>query len=39
MSFISSIIAAVVKKAAELGVGVASAGIMYEPKIPKCLKK
>ena len=39
MSFISSKIAEVVKKAAELGAGGASAGVMYEPKMPKCLKK
>ena len=39
MSFISSIIAAVVKKAAELGAGVASSGMLYESKMPKCLKK
>lgn len=39
MNIISSIIAEVVKKAAELGAGVASAGVMYEPKMPKCLKK
>ena len=39
MNIISSIIAAVVKKTAELGAGVASSGIMYEPKMPKFLKK
>ena len=39
MNIISSIIAAVVKKTAELGAGVASAGMLYESKMPKCLKK
>lgn len=39
MSFISSKIAEVVKKIAELGAGVASSGFSYEPKMPKCLKK
>lgn len=39
MSFISSKIAEVIKKVAELGAGVVSAGFVYEPKMPKCLKK
>lgn len=39
MAFISSKIAKIVKKAAELGAGVASAGALYEPKMPKCLNK
>lgn len=39
MSFISSIIAEVVKKVAELGAGTVSSGMTYEPKMPKCLKK
>lgn len=39
MNIISSIIAAVVKKTAELGAGFASAGFSYEPKMPKCLRK
>lgn len=39
MHYISSKIAEVVKKFAEMGAGVASAGMMYEPKMPKCLKK
>lgn len=39
MSFISSKIAEVIKKIAELGAGTVSAGMSYEPKMPECLKK
>lgn len=39
MNYISTKIAEVVKKIAEMGAGVASAGMLYEPKMPKCLKK
>ena len=39
MSFISSKVAEVIRKIAELGAGVASSGFSYEPKMPKCLKK
>lgn len=39
MNFISSKVAEVIKKVAELGAGVASAGMLFEPKMPKCLKK
>lgn len=39
MNFINSKIAEVIRKDAELGVGVASAGFSYEPKMPKCLEQ
>lgn len=39
MNFINSKIAEVIRKVAELGAGVASAGFAYEPKMPKCLKQ
>lgn len=39
MNYISSKIAEVVKKFAEMGAGAASSGALYEPKMPKCLKK
>lgn len=39
MNYISSKIAELVKKFAEMGAGVASAGFAYEPKMPTCLKK
>lgn len=39
MNFISSTIAEVIKKIAELGAGTASSGMAYEPIMPKCLRK
>lgn len=37
MNTISSMIAEIVKKIAELGAGTASSGFAYEPKMPKSL--
>lgn len=37
MNTVSSMIAEIVRKIAELGAGVASSGFAYEPKMPKSL--